>query len=347
MIDLSLSCYNEKKCYWCDIALKINKIKKISEVANVSESTVKRALGNCPGVNSKTRKKVLGIANELGFSSREVKADVAVVIPSSPSFFWGRLVKALSSSLNTYGLNYKFFRFTSTSNEDDALFCIDTAVKSKISVMILSVPNTEKIRKKINEISNSVHIILVEELVDADNVCYIGENSFEAGYSLARKYFNKFPESKSIVICDDKLSSCGKRIDGFLKAAEELGIDDIKYVSTSTGSPTKAQSAIVARRLIEYIDTVHCIYCPSGTLSTINHALSKLSPERDIHIIGFENHTRLNYTNRVDMLKLVIDQNLEQQASIAVRVAAECLENGRLPDIRTIYTPSTTVIDCK
>jgi len=63
LIDLSLSCYNEKKCYWCDIALKINKIKKISEVANVSESTVKRALGNCPGVNSKTRKKVLGREN--------------------------------------------------------------------------------------------------------------------------------------------------------------------------------------------------------------------------------------------------------------------------------------------
>lgn len=100
--------------------MKIKKIKKRSEIAEVSESTVKRALVNCPGVNHRTRRKILDIANELGFSSREVTADIGVVIASSPSFFWGRLVKALSSNLKARSLNYKFFRFTSTGRPTKA-----------------------------------------------------------------------------------------------------------------------------------------------------------------------------------------------------------------------------------
>ena len=46
-------------------------LKKISEVAKCSISTVSRALNNCNDVSEETRENILRIANDLGYFQRK------------------------------------------------------------------------------------------------------------------------------------------------------------------------------------------------------------------------------------------------------------------------------------
>ena len=53
-------------------------LKKISEVAKCSISTVSRALNNCNDVSEETRENILRIANDLGYFQRKKQRLVRV-----------------------------------------------------------------------------------------------------------------------------------------------------------------------------------------------------------------------------------------------------------------------------
>ncbi|TAL36194.1 MAG: LacI family transcriptional regulator [Spirochaetes bacterium] len=97
--------------------LKIKKLKSIEDIAvacGVSISTVSRALNNEPGISSKTRQKILKMAQEQNFTPRTRKRplvrsqlDLMVVVPeeeelsANPFFNVSELLGAINESFRT------------------------------------------------------------------------------------------------------------------------------------------------------------------------------------------------------------------------------------------------------
>ena len=317
-----------------------NKIRKIAKEAEVSEATVKRALGNYFGVNKITKQRVLAVAERLGYSFKIKDKDVAIIIPSIPSYFWGRFSDFMGDNAKKEKLNFKIMRYSNINDAKDALNCINIAIKSGASVIIAALPDTELIKNKIEEISNKICVILVEEQIDIKKTCYIGEDSYKAGYELAKTYFSRYRERKSIIIFHYKSEFAGKRTEGFVDASKEMGINSIIYIDSNIEEQTGATEAVIARRFSSCEREFDCVYCPAGGVEKIRKVLKKLRLEKDIHIIGFDKKPGEKHGAE----KIIVNQNLEKQSEKAVFVAKEFIQTGRYPEEKNIYVDNIMVI---
>lgn len=323
--------------------LRNNKIKRIAAHTGLSEATVKRALGNYYGINPATKKLVLEYAQQFDLEFKLKPVDVAIIIPGTPTFFWKRLNQHLIHYIKQTGLTYKFYLYSDINNEQDAVHCIDTATRAGASVMILSAPSTELIKERIRNLNNKMFVILLEEWIDIDDTCFVGENSYKEGYDVADRYLKIAPESKVFldVICT--VGDLRRRTQGFFQRLQEAGISDFSQIDLEVHRGQKMGFAITARKLAPYIHKVDCIYCPSGSSELVLMALGKLPTERPVDLIYFEDRPIKNLSTAFHGRKFSVNQDLEGQAKTAVTLAKAYIDTGEKPEDQRIYVPSQYV----
>ncbi len=304
-----------------------NKIKQISQLTNLSESTIKRALGNYSGINPKTKQRVIDAANSLNYRVRIKDADIGVIIPDVPTYFWGEIKKNIMERAKGVSLEFKYFHFSDINNEKDALNCIDTAEKSGILALIICAPNTERLRKRLTELANKILVILLEEYLEVPNTCFVGEASYNEGYKLANLYFDKYRDKKSVLVITNSNNSSKRRVDGFCDAVLDRGNILITKLSINADGLENAKVAPVARQLQEYMDKIDCIYCPIGNLKTIDSALEKLNGKNSIDIMGFDGGFDGSKPIKTENIKLAVEQNVQAQAQLAVDTAIGYIKN--------------------
>lgn len=321
-----------------------NKIKKLAELSGVSEATVKRALGNYRGISSTTKQKILDIAKRMDYGFKTKRTDVGIVIPSAPAYFWKKLSDGLLDCIQKTNLNYRCFVFSDIANEEDALFCIDKAINSEISVLIISAPGTERVRKRIEKISKQICVILLEEYIEIENTCFVGEDMYRAGKTLAQLYFEKYKDSKLVVIFNKNINCLGRRAEGFVAGLKECEIASFLYVENTKKSYTKGRASVIARELKRYAEIADCVCCTGGGISEVNAALDKINPKKDIHIIGFENNVKGSSCKGIERVKLIIDQDLKKQAETAVEIADTYIKTGVKPEKRNVFVKSKVLV---
>lgn len=320
--------------------MRDNKIKRIASHTGLSVATVKRALGNYYGINPATKAQVLECARQLGLEFKLKPVDVAIIMPGRPAFFWKPLNQHLVNYVAQTGLTYKFYLYSDSNNEQDAEHCIDMATRAGASVMILSAPSTELIKEKVRNISDKMFIILLEEWIDIEDTCFVGENSYQEGYDVADRYLKIAPESKVFldVICT--VGDPRPRTQGFFQRLQEAGISDFSQIDLEVHHGLKMGSAITARKLAPYIHKVDCIYCPSGSSDLVLMALGKLPTEHPVDLIYFENRPIKNLSTAFRGRKFSVNQDLEGQAKTAISLAKDYIETGKKPSEHCIYVPS-------
>lgn len=100
------------------------KLKDIAIAAGVSEGTASLAVNGRPGVNEETKKKVLAIANEMGYvpsanakSLAEKKSGlIGVLVPNISNLFYSTLVRQLENVLRDMG--YQMIMATTESSKE-------------------------------------------------------------------------------------------------------------------------------------------------------------------------------------------------------------------------------------
>ena len=134
--------------------------KNISQELNISKATISRALNNCSGVDFLTKEKIIEAALKYGYKSVK-SADVGIVMPSTPTYFWKPFCDALINKIKSEHTNCSAFLYSSLANESDALKCISDATESDISVLIAIAPCTEKIQNLLQKNADKMLIILL------------------------------------------------------------------------------------------------------------------------------------------------------------------------------------------
>lgn len=311
----------------------------ISRELNVSKTTVSKAINDCPGIHACTKTKIMETVSRYGYSVSRPAGKIAVVLPASPSYFWGNLRKEISARAKKANISCTYYVYQNLYDGSGALGCVNQALLSGASVIISALPDTEEIVSTLESTANEKLIILLEQYLDIKNAFFIGENSYQKGYELGKEYIKTHPDYKSVsIIRTTNYKTENLRVDGFLKAINETGEKKVFDITVSTQSKNRA--SLIARELDRLNECVQCIFCPSGNSAEAVLAVKKLKAEQRIYCIGFDTNDKMLSNIQTEKLTVLAKQNITEFAKSSFEYAEKFVKDATFPNTKCKYIES-------
>ena len=262
-------------------------LKKISEIAGCSVSTVSRALNNCNDVSEKTRNNILKIANKLGYFQRKKKIklenrkknkfNIAILCPEIESSYYSRMIIDLLNELSLYDssaviYDYSFdfnklAKLISECHDDnriDATICLDKVNNVQLfdDMMFIAFGMDVSYSSFFNDIADRITEIF-EQLEDNDVIYMVSEDrsiSQEVQFSrVAKNYPNvvakKYISSKRF---EDAGNDAGEYFTkrNILPKVVICAYDEIALGSDSVETIANTLSQVAAVRVLEGADAL-------------------------------------------------------------------------------------------
>lgn len=318
-------------------------IKYIAKLANVSHTTVSRALNDSPLVNEETKNKIKAIAKELHYvpdvSARSLVTRKSFNIglffstmgeETTPEFFYQTIMGVNSVIKGNYNLvvksidDYNDFSFIDKKNFDGIIVMsqsdnddnfIDYAHKKKIPVVVLNRHITD----------NSIVNVLSADM--------------EGAY-IATKYLIENGH-KNIAFIEGKLGfrASKERKKGFIKALEKYNIKICKEYLVR-GNYTMESGYKAMKKLLDIKDRPTAVFCSNDDMAV---GAMKASFEAgftipdDISIIGFDNSSFCRFT--IPALTTV-----KRDISGVSKKGAEILLSGKDCKNKKIYIDTELIV---
>lgn len=204
-------------------------IKDIAKIAGVSVNTVSRALNDKPDVSEKTKKRVISIANELGYvknftaSSLKQKESkiVGVVLADSSNPFYAEVLKGIEAAARKYG--YQIILCNTEREYKIEEEMIRVLIGRRVDGLIIGPVQTRNDDIKMLRDMSFPTVILGRHFEDVE-IDEIYNNEIKGGY-LATKHLIDRGRKKIIMLNGFLEKSPAKmRLEGYRKALEESGI---------------------------------------------------------------------------------------------------------------------------
>ena len=321
-------------------------IKDIAKLANVSHTTVSRALNNSPLINEETKSKIKAIAEELhyvpNYSAKSLVLDKSYTIglffssiiqSTSPSFFYETIrgintvieekynlvVRGVNSYRDYSTINNKRFDgiiLMSQSDNDNAF--IYHVIKQEIPLIILDREVEEK---------NLINVLSDDE-----------EGTFKAVEHLIQN------GHKDIAIIEGKLKfkSAKKRKDGFLKALIKYKLP-INSEFMVEGSYDMKSGYEGMKRLLNLPKRPSAVFCSNDDMAigAIKAIFDKgLRIPEDISIVGFDDREFSEYTTPS---LTTVKRPIEEISIIAGKKLLEVI-NGKKYEGEKIYIKTKLIL---
>lgn len=276
-------------------------IKDIAKIANVSHTTVSRALNNSPYINEDTKTKIKALAEELNYvpnySAKSLvllKSYVIGVFFSSISegttdAFFHDVIKGISEILDKeYNLvirgidNYEYSHPIDKKNFDGI-------------IVVSQSKNDDEFIKKV--IEKDIPIVVINRHIEASGIVNIMSNDIMGSYE-AVDYFIKNNHKKIALIQGNKeYESNVYRKNGYMKALEDHNIPlNEDYI---IGGKYNMQSGYEnMKKLLALKDRPTAVFCSNddiavGAMKAVIE--TGLNIPCDVSIIGFDDSNFCNY----------------------------------------------------
>jgi len=204
-------------------------IKDIAKLAGVSVNTVSRALNNKPDVSEETKKRIIDIANELGYvknftaSSLKQKESriVGVVLADSSNPFYAEVLKGIEAAARKYG--YQIILCNTEREYKIEEEMIKILIGRRVDGLIIGPVQTRNDDIKMLKNMNFPTVILGRHFEDIE-IDEIYNNEIKGGY-LATKHLIARGR-KRIIMLNGFLekSPARMRLEGYRKALEDSNI---------------------------------------------------------------------------------------------------------------------------
>lgn len=321
-------------------------IYDVADRANVSIATVSRVINNSPKVSDKTRKKVLDIMEELGFTPNVFARGLGLntmktvgILCSDPSDLY--VARALS-----------YFEKMLRENGYDSLLCCsgyDTAnLKKYINILISkNVDGIIMIGSKyissnknialIRNTSKSLPILLINGFVKGKNIYCTYYDDFNATKKAVNMLYNN-GKRKILFLYNSKSQSAKRKADGFCDECVNLSIPGENFVTL-----------FCPRNDIEYIvsslqNFVDKNFYPDAVIASDNFLamtvlkfakINNIEVPKSMAVIGYDDSlfSKLSYPELT-----TIDSRLFELCSHTVKTLLEVFE-GKFPNNITVLGP--------
>ncbi len=306
-------------------------IYDIAKITGLSIATVSRVVNNKDNVSPKTKDKVNSAITKYGYTPNSLaiglatkySRTVAVLVPDSERFF-SVAISTIYKKLEEYGYDVllyctgnnienieNYFNRALAKNVDGvifvgSLFNIDNLIKEKQTPPIISINGRE---------SDLYYTVKCDE-------CAAVKNAVETAYQEGKRSF--------LFVYNFDTYSVQQKINGFLQAMAELGIDESNYRIKMINNHNSFDVELEDDGIWEDI-----VFCSGDNLAI---ALVNTLPKGKTSIVGFDNSTLCNIVNTPISS---IDNNLELMCVTAINVLRDLLNNKEVP--KTIKVPSELV----
>ncbi len=323
-------------------------IKDIAKLANVSHTTVSRALNNSPLINEETKKKIKEIAKEVNYvPNYNAKSLVlhksytiglfftSITYGTSPNFFFDA-IKGVNSSINDqYNLvvraidNYKEFSSINNKRFDGIILMSQSDADNEFIYHV---------------VSKKIPLVILDRDIDieSDKVINILSDDKEAVFNAVNYIIKNGHKDIAILTGRKEFKSTEKRKEGFINALIKNKVQiNGEYIISGNYSLDGGYKAMT--ELINLEKPPTAVFCSNddmaiGAIKAITDAGLKIP--QDISIIGFDD---INFSEYTSPSLTTIKRKIERISEIGGEKILDMID-GKNIDEEKIFVETDFII---
>jgi LacI family transcriptional regulator len=273
-------------------------IYDIAQKLNISAATVSRGLKDHPGINKNTKKKILAMANEMGYRSNSFASSlrtkrgnvIGVIVPRLNSNFMSDVIAGIEKVVNDSG--YNLFISQSLETMEKEVSNAKAMFNNRVDGLLVSLAyNTDNIDHFEAFIKRDIPVIFFDRVAEHEHCPSIFIDNYKAAYNITTHLIEQ--GCKRIVhIAGNQLRNVYRdRFNGYKKALDDHQIpfdDDLLIINDlSAHAGTQAAQQILTMDVMpDGVFTANDL-CAISCMQVLKSEGIKI-PE-DIAFAGFNN----------------------------------------------------------
>lgn len=332
-------------------------IKEIAELANVSRGTVDRVLNNRGAVSPETAKKVLEIAQTLGYkpnragmalAAQKKKLRLGVILFGPENPFFQRVLEGVSSKaeeLSAYDCTVLIRRVTFDASAQ--LDAIDELLEENIHGLVLTPYNDPSIIEKINQLQEmGIPVITTNtDVQGSKRLAYVGSDYRQGGRTAGglMRLVTGGKAKLGIITGSSQVLCHTERIAGFLEVLQETA-PDIQVLDTLKNHDDEFESYEVTKQFLKNYPEADAIFFVAAGVQGGCKAIQNMQRDKDLKVICFdaEDTTRQMITD--GLISASISQQPHKQGGRPLDLLFEYLTTGEPPEKEINYVEASIKI---
>jgi len=318
----------------------------IAKKADLSPSTVSRALRDHPKINISTRNKVKKIAKELNFKPNLVaqslknskSAIIGVIVPEIKHEFFANVISGIEEIAYNYG--YTIIVCQSNENYKREVIIANSLIQQRVAGVVASISQQTRNSDHFKEmIANDIPLVFFDRVCEDIETNKVIIDDYKCAYDAVSFLISRGYKKIAHLAGPKILEVALKRLNGYVDALKTKGYEIreemIRYGGMNERHGYESMDALLKRNIIpDAIFTANTLVA-IGAYLRIKEAGLKIP--NDIAILGFANN---EMTTLVDPPITIVDQPSFDMGKKAVEILMELIESGE-----KILNPKTTVLD--
>lgn len=321
-------------------------IKDIAKLANVSHTTVSRALNDSPLINDETKQKIKDIAKQLNYvpnySAKSLVLDKSYTIGlffstiykgTSPGFFYETVRGVNSAIQDKYNLVVKgisdYKDFSSINRKRfDGIIVMSQSDKDNMFIY--------------NAIEKNIPIVVLNREVEEDSIVNILSGDKKGAYKAVDYLIKNGHRNIAIIEGDKRFKSTQERKEGFLNALIDNNIL-VKSEYMVEGEYDMESGYKAMKKLLELSKIPTAVFCSNDDMAVgaFKAVFEKnLSIPEDISIMGFDNNI---FTAYITPALTTVKRSIEEVSKQGAMKLLEIIDSGNKVKER-IYIDTELVI---
>lgn len=318
-------------------------IKDVAKVANVSFTTVSRAISGDPEISEKTRERILKICDEMGYTTNYIarsmikkKTDlIGFIVPSIDNPFMSELAYYAEVTARQYGYNLMLCNSYPDLNQE--LTAMQLMVGHQVDGVLI-IPQKPESCETLKRYTSMVPTVFLSENLREHEGNYVSVDN-HYGAVLGTKYLYELGHRDILYFGRRKGSTTHQlRAEGYTEACRELGIEP--HILSFDASSSSVRSGVeLGRELLKEKPRFSAVFAStdSNAIGLMQAAREKdISIPGDISLIGFDN-IRITALPQIDMT--TVEQPKEEMAVSAVNMLLEKIEDKTANNTHKIIRP--------
>ena len=317
-------------------------IKQIANHAGVSIGTVDRALHGRSGVNAEVAKRILEIADMLGYKpnmaakalSKKTPTTIGVVFHVQINPFFESVAEGIRKAI----AGYKDFGFVANIRygkdfcAEDQLKNINELLEEGVDALIVVPLNDERVSEKLRELKKEDFpvVLLLSDLSAEERFAYVGCNAYEVGWVAAGIMGIACGGKGRILYATSPLQILGtqQRLDGFTHAIRsrypEMAVDDVVEFEND-----EIQAYKKAVTVFSSLSNIDGIMVATGSLNGFFQAFFEATHLHKTKLVTLDLSNQVMEAMRTGTVVASVVQHPTAQGREAVQILIEHFINGR------------------
>lgn len=330
-------------------------IKEIAEKSGTSIGTVDRALSNRPGINPKTKEKVLRVAEELGYTpnrmasalSRKKKIRIGVVSAVRPCGFYSYIDQGLEQAareMQDYGVEIERLQtdVLGPDEQDELLKNLDYTRFDALAINSGGEPTRQHINRFM---AAGIPVITFNsDSPDSDRLFFVGNDSRQSG-RLGGEIMGKLLHGKGrVAIIGNYLNTTTfvERFGGFCEVIQKEYPGISIYPCAECYSDPERARDIMTNLLKEDLDITGIFSVGYSSTVGVTQAMQDAG-RKDVTLVGYDLSDSIMEAMKNGWCTATLYQDPVQQSYQAVRLLTRYLTEGWRPHEKRLLVETRAV----